>query len=87
MARNAPIQGTAADIIKIAMVRVHNRLKEEKLDAKLILQIHDELIIDTLLEEQEQVKKLLVEEMESALSLSVTLTVSAGTGRNWFEAK
>ena len=87
IAMNMPLQGSAADIIKLAMLGVSRRLKKENLKSKLILQIHDELIIDTVLDEREQVEKLLVEEMENAISLSVSLTVSAGAGKNWFEAK
>ena len=63
------------------------RLKKENLQSKLILQVHDELIIDTLLSEREQVEKLLVEEMENAVDLTVKLTVSLGSGKTWFDAK
>ncbi len=87
VAMNMPLQGTAADVIKLAMLGVSKRLKEEKLSSKLILQVHDELIIDTLISEKEYVEKLLVEEMENAVSLSVKLSVSAGSGKNWYEAK
>lgn len=87
VARNMPVQGTAADIIKIAMIRVFNRLKAEKLQAKLILQIHDELIVECPLEEAESVKKLLEEEMSGAVSLAVPMVAEAGVGENWYLAK
>ena len=87
IAMNSPIQGTAADIIKIAMNRVHERLKQEKLQSRLILQIHDELLIEAKEDEVEQVKVLLVEEMKKAAELSVPLEVDVKTGMNWYEAK
>lgn len=87
VAMNMPLQGSAADVIKLAMLGVYRRLKEEKLESKLILQVHDELIIDTLISEQEKVEKLLVEEMEGAVNLAVKLTVSLGSGKTWFDAK
>jgi len=86
-AMNAPVQGTAADIIKIAMVRVNRRLKEEHLQSKLVLQIHDELIIETKKEELEIVQKILVEEMMHAADLAVPLLVDANVGDSWFDAK
>lgn len=86
-AMNAPVQGTAADIIKIAMLRVNRRLKEEHLQSKLVLQIHDELIIETNKEEVEIVQKLLVEEMMHAAELSVPLLVDANVGNSWYDAK
>lgn len=86
-AMNAPVQGTAADIIKIAMVRVNRRLKEEHLQSKLVLQIHDELIIETKKEEVEIVQKLLVEEMMHAAELSVPLLVDANVCDSWYDAK
>lgn len=86
-AMNAPVQGTAADIIKIAMVRVNRRLKEEHLQSKLVLQIHDELIIETKKEELEIVQKILVEEMMHAAELSVPLLVDANVGDSWYDAK
>ncbi len=86
-AMNMPLQGSSADIIKLAMLAVHKRLKEEGLKSQLILQVHDELIIDTLISEKEQVEKILKEEMENAVYLSVDLTVSSGSGKNWYEAK
>jgi DNA polymerase-1 len=87
VARNAPIQGTAADIIKIAMIRVSDRLKAESLDAKLILQVHDELIVECREDLKEQVCRILEEEMQGAASLKVTLSVDANFGKTWFEAK
>ena len=86
-AMNAPVQGTAADIIKIAMVRVNRRLKKEHLQSKLVLQIHDELIIETKKEELEIVQKILVEEMMHAADLAVPLLVDANVGDSWYDAK
>jgi len=87
VARNMPIQGTAADIIKIAMVHVRNRLKAEKLDAKLILQVHDELIVECPEAESDTVKKILEEEMANAVQLSVPMLAEAGSGKSWYQAK
>jgi DNA polymerase-1 len=87
IAMNSPIQGTAADIIKIAMVHVNRRLKKEQLKSRLILQIHDELLIEAPEDEVEAVKKLLKEEMEQAVSLAVPLDVDMHTGHNWYELK
>ena len=86
-AMNMPLQGSSADIIKLAMLGVYNRLKKENLKSELILQVHDELIIDAFKEEAEKVKKILIEEMEGAVKLSVDLTVSVGEGETWFDAK
>ena len=86
-AMNTPIQGSAADIIKLAMVRVDNRLTKEKLKSRLILQVHDELIIEAYLPEVEEVKKILKEEMENAVSLNVPLTVDMSVGNSWYDAK
>ena len=86
IAMNSPIQGTAADIIKIAMIRVKQRLEREQLKAKLILQVHDELLIEAAADEEEYVKTLLAEEMRHAADLAVTLEVDVKSGRNWFEA-
>ena len=83
VAMNAPIQGTAADIIKIAMIRVYEALEKEKLDAKLILQVHDELIIEASEADAEKAKEILVREMENAVSLEVPMEVAAQTGMNW----
>lgn len=87
VARNMPIQGTAADIIKIAMIKVYNRLKAEKLKAKLILQVHDELIVEAPVKEQETVKKILQQEMENAVQLNVPLIAKAESGKTWYDAK
>ena len=87
VAMNSPIQGTAADIIKIAMIRVFERLKKEGLKSKLILQVHDELLIETALEEEEQVRMILEEEMVHASSLAVELEIDLHVGINWYEAK
>ena len=86
IAMNSPIQGTAADIIKIAMIRVKQRLEREQLKSKLILQVHDELLIEAAADEEEYVKTLLEEEMRHAADLAVTLEVDVKSGRNWFEA-
>lgn len=86
-AMNAPVQGTAADIIKIAMVRVNRRLKKEHLQSKLVLQIHDELIIETKKEEVEIVQKILVQEMMHAADLAVPLLVDANVGDSWYDTK
>lgn len=87
IAMNSPIQGTAADIIKIAMIRVHDRLKEEGLKSRLILQVHDELLIETVKEEESAVATILEEEMKQAAHLAVTLEIDMHTGTNWYEAK
>ena len=87
VAMNAPIQGTAADIIKIAMIRVHDRLLEEGLKSRLILTVHDELLIEAAEDETERVAVLLKEGMQQAADLSVMLEVDMHTGRNWYEAK
>ena len=87
VAMNSPIQGTAADIIKIAMIRVHDRLAQEGLSSRLILQVHDELLIETELSEQDQVKQILEQEMQHAADLAVTLEIDMHTGHNWYEAK
>ena len=86
VAMNSPIQGTAADIMKIAMIRVHDRLTKSGLDAKLILQVHDELILESSAKDAEKAMALLCEEMENAVKLSVPLDVEAHIGKNWFEA-
>ena len=86
MARNTPIQGTAADIIKLAMVHVWQRLRDEKLQARLLLQVHDELIVEAPEEEIDEVKRILKEEMESVVHYSVPLTTEVGVGKTWLEA-
>jgi DNA polymerase-1 len=83
---NAPIQGTAADIIKIAMVRIQKRLEQENLQAKMTIQVHDELNFTVTKGELEPVRKLVVEEMENAIHLKVPLIVDCGVGANWLEA-
>ncbi len=83
---NAPIQGTAADIMKLAMVGVYNRMKKEGFRSKMIIQVHDELVIDTLKSELEELKILVIEEMENAFSLEVPLEVDTGFGTNWLDA-
>ena len=85
VAMNMPLQGTASDIIKIAMNNVYRALKNGGYKSKLILQVHDELIIDSPIEEVEEVSKLLKECMENAAQLSVPLTVDVESGKNWFE--
>ena len=87
VARNAPIQGTAADIIKIAMIKVDKRLTKENLEARLILQVHDELIVECPAHETMVVAMILQEEMEKAVKLSVPLVADSAVGENWFEAK
>ena len=87
VARNMPIQGTAADIIKIAMIRVYRRLREEKLKAELILQVHDELIVEAPAEEEEKVKSILEQEMSGAAELLVPLVADAASGKTWYDAK
>ncbi len=87
VARNMPIQGAAADIIKIAMIRVSSRLEREGLRARLILQVHDELIVECPEEEAEQVRQLLTEEMEHAVELSVPMVADAHWGKTWYDAK
>ncbi|MBQ3115898.1 MAG: DNA polymerase I [Clostridia bacterium] len=87
VAMNMPLQGSSADIIKLAMLGVSKRLRQENLKSQLILQVHDELIIDTFKDEEEKVSTILVEEMENAVSLAVKLTVGVGSGKNWLEAK
>lgn len=87
VAMNAPIQGTAADIIKIAMISVHDRMRREGLKSKLLLQVHDELLIEAYRDELEQVKRILTEEMQGAAELAVALEIDMHTGNNWYEAK
>ena len=83
---NAPIQGTAADIIKMAMVRIHRRLQDEGLKAQMIMQVHDELNFNVPTEEVEQVRQIVVKEMQEAATLSVPLIADCGVGKNWLEA-
>ena len=83
IALNTPIQGSAADIIKLAMISVHNELKKRKLKSKLVLQVHDELIIDAYNDELDEVKELLRDLMENAVKLDVDLKVDISTGNSW----
>jgi DNA polymerase-1 len=87
LAMNTPIQGSAADIIKIAMIKVYNAIKESGLKSKLILQVHDELIINTYEDEKDIVEKLLVENMEAAFEMAVKLKAELNFGANWYELK
>ncbi|MBR3439257.1 MAG: DNA polymerase I, partial [Clostridia bacterium] len=87
VALNMPIQGTAADIIKIAMVRVYERLKKQCLKSKLIMQVHDELIIEAPLDEADEAAKILKEEMENAVNMRVKLEADVGRGKTWYDAK
>ena len=87
IAMNTPIQGSAADIIKIAMVKVWSELKKRKLKSRLILQVHDELVVETAEDELEEVKEIVMRNMEGAARLSVPLVVDISTGKDWFEAK
>lgn len=87
VAMNSPIQGTAADIIKIAMIRVHNRLKAEGLKSKLILQVHDELLLEVPKDEEDKARAILTEEMVKATDLKVKMEIDLHTGNDWFEAK
>ncbi|MCF0192617.1 MAG: DNA polymerase I, partial [Prevotella sp.] len=83
---NAPIQGTAADIMKLAMIRVYNRMKAEGLQSKLILQVHDELNFTVLPSEKQQLERIVLEEMQNVSKLRVPLIADAGWGKNWLEA-
>ena len=87
VALNMPIQGTAADIIKIAMIRVWERLKEQRLRAKLIMQVHDELIVEAPEEEAAAVSQIVKYEMENAVKMRVLMQADVGTGKTWFESK
>ena len=87
VAMNTPIQGTAADIMKIAMINVYNKLKENNLKSKLIVQVHDEILVETLESEKEQVKQIVKEEMENVIKLKVPLLAEVEEGYNWYEAK
>ena len=83
---NAPIQGSAADIIKVAMARIYERFKREGLKAKMILQVHDELNFSVPIEERERVEQAVIEEMEKAYKMHVPLKTDCGWGKNWLEA-
>ena len=86
IAMNTPIQGTAADIIKIAMNKIYRRLKKENLKSKLVMQVHDELIIETIPDEVDKVKNILKEEMENVITLNVPLDIDLNTGKSWYDA-
>ena len=83
---NAPIQGTSADIIKMAMINVQRRLEAEGLESRMVLQIHDELLFDAIPEEVDVLKRIVTEEMENVMELSIPLTVECNHGNNWLEA-
>ena len=87
VAKNMPIQGSAADIIKIAMIKVYQRMKQEGLRSRLIVQVHDELLIEVYRPEAERVRSILEEEMQGAMQLKVPLIIDVHTGENWYEAK
>lgn len=87
VAMNSPIQGTAADIIKIAMIGVNHALKKRNMRSRLVLQVHDELLIEAHQDELDEVKAILKQEMEQAASLDVPLEIDMHTGSNWYEAK
>ena len=82
---NSPIQGTAADLIKLAMIRIHRKLRERKLESRMLLQVHDELVFEVPRQEMETMQALVKQEMESVVSLSVPLVVDMGVGQNWME--
>ena len=86
-AMNMPLQGSSADIIKIAMLRVAERLKREGLRSKMVLQVHDELVLDAPLDEKEAAASVLKEEMEGAISLKVPLIADVSEGKSWYDAK
>lgn len=86
VAMNSPIQGTAADIIKIAMIRVNERLRQENFQSRLILQVHDELLVEAVEAEAEAVKQVVFEEMTNAVQMKVAMEVDLNCGSSWFEA-
>ena len=85
VAMNAPIQGAAADIMKLAMIKVDEALKANNLDARIVMQVHDELVIEAKIECADEVKKIVKREMENAVELSIPLTVDVTEGKNWLE--
>ncbi len=87
VAMNTPIQGTAADIMKIAMINVYNKLKEKNLKSKIIVQVHDELLIEASLEEEKVVKNILKTEMENVIKLDIPLKAEVSEGFDWYQAK
>ncbi len=84
---NTPIQGTAADIMKIAMINVYKELKTRNLKSKIVLQVHDEMMIESPIEEAQEVKKIIKEKMEGAVSLIVPLVAEVSEAKNWYECK
>jgi DNA polymerase-1 len=86
-AMNTPIQGTAADIMKIAMIKVYKKIKEQGLKSKIVLQVHDEMMIEVPIDEKEQVEKIMKESMESAADLKVPLIAEISSADNWYECK
>ena len=86
MAVNTPIQGSAADLIKVAMVRIHRVLQQKKMETSMLLQVHDELVFEAPKGEAEEAGKLIAHEMENAIQLKVPLKVEVGIGKNWLEA-
>lgn len=84
---NTPIQGTAADIMKIAMINVYKELKERKLKAKIVLQVHDEMMIESPEEEKEQVKEIMKVAMENAINMKVPLIAEISEAKNWYDCK
>lgn len=87
IAMNTPIQGTAADIMKLAMINIYNKLNEQKLKSKIILQVHDELLIEAYPEEKEELEKLLKQEMENVIELKIPLKIDIEEGKNLYDAK
>ncbi|MBR5896764.1 MAG: DNA polymerase I, partial [Lachnospiraceae bacterium] len=87
VAMNAPLQGTAADIMKIAMINIHKCLRDEHLESKMLIQVHDEVLIETKLSEKEKVIEIVSGEMQNAASLSVELLAEAHDGATWYDAK
>ena len=87
VAMNAPLQGTAADIMKIAMINIFNRMKEEHLESRMLIQVHDEVLIETKLSERDKVIEIVSNEMKNAASLSVELLAEAHDGATWYDAK
>ena len=87
MAMNTPVQGTAADLMKLAMIRIDDALERSALKARVIIQVHDEVVVDCPVEEEQAVRKLVVTEMQGAMSLSVPLKVNTSSGTNWMELK
>ena len=83
---NMPIQGTAADMIKLAMVNIYNEFVKNKLESRMLLQVHDELVFEVKKTELEKVKKIVIDKMKNAMKLSVPIEVEVGVGDNWFEA-